>query len=390
LKHIGLLELHYHAKYLYTMVKICKTRQTKVTIFTTEDIYSKLITYLKNISEYDVYLKKENESINSFLKKVKKICNEKIDLLFINTIQKSILDLPHYFGFNPKCKMILTIHTANAWFYKKPAFDFKRIFRTVDTNLSTIIGRFFILPKFNAINVVYYPIKDFILKNTDYKKSVFTLPFYFFDDNIQISDNEKNSKVLFVIPGQIEEHRRDYDLVLNSFKNIFEKFDKEIVLYLLGYPVGMYGKNIMKKCRKLENKGYNIKYFDSYVPEKLYDEIMKSVDFIILPIRIKSGSFGVIPEFYGTTKGSAPVFEGIQYGKPMVVPEDFNMYKELKSSTFHYTDSKDLEKIIVEIIQDKNKLEKIKNDAYKNSKQFSISVLQEYFINEILNKFDRL
>ena len=108
----------------------------------------------------------------------------------------------------------------------------------------------------------------------------------------------------------------------------------------------MYGKNIMKKCRKLENKGYNIKFFDSYVPEKLYDEIMKSVDFIILPIRIKSGSFGVIPEFYGTTKGSAPVFEGIQYGKPMVVPEDFNMYKELKSSTFHYTDSKDLEKII--------------------------------------------
>ena len=152
----------------------------------------------------------------------------------------------------------------------------------------------------------------------------------------------------------------------------------------------MYGKRILKRCKKLENKGCNIKYFDSYVPEKLYDETMKSVDFIVLPIKIKSGSFGVIPEFYGTTKGSAPVFEGIQYGKPLIVPENFNMVKELKSSTLHYTDSKDLENIIVETIQDKKKIEKIKHDAYENSKQFSIAVLQEYFVNEILNKLDSL
>ena len=70
---------------------------------------------------------------------------------------------------------------------------------------------------------------------------------------------------------------------------------------------------------------------------------MKSIDIIILPIKIKSGSFGVIPEFYGTTKGSAAVFEGIQYGKPLVVPKKFNMIEELESSTLKYHYSKDLE-----------------------------------------------
>ncbi|GAI85414.1 unnamed protein product, partial [marine sediment metagenome] len=80
MKQIGILELHYHVKYLYTKAKICKTKETNVTIFTTKEIYEKLTTYLKNTSEYDFVLKEKDESINSFLKKVKKICDEKIDL----------------------------------------------------------------------------------------------------------------------------------------------------------------------------------------------------------------------------------------------------------------------------------------------------------------------
>lgn len=390
LKHIGLLELHYHAKYLYTMARICKTKQTKVTIFTTEDIYSKIASYLKNISEYDVVLKKENESINFFLKKVKKACDEKIDLLFVNTVQKSMLDLPHYFCFNPKCKMILTIHAANSWFYKKPLLDVKQLVRTVDTILSTITVRFFILPRFNAISVVYSPVKDFILKNTDYQKKVFVFPFSCLDSDLKMFDDKKNSEVVFVVPGQIEKHRRDYDMVLDSFKSLFEKFNDDVTLYILGFPVGVYGNHILERCKELENKGYNIKYFDSFVPEKLYTEIMKSADFIIAPIKINSESFGIIPEIYGVTKGTALVFDGIQYCKPLIVPADFNMVKELKSSTLRYTDSEDLEKVVVEIIHDGKEAERIKHCACENSKHFSIDILREYFINEILSKAEIL
>ena len=99
---------------------------------------------------------------------------------------------------------------------------------------------------------------------------------------------------------------------------------------------------------------------------------------------------GIIPEVYGITKGSSVVFEGIQYGKPLVVPEKFNMIKELKSSTLKYTGSKDLEKMLIEYIESREKLEELKREAYKNSKYFSLNVLQEYFINEILNKLDNL
>ena len=389
LKEIGILEIHTHVKYLHTLAKICKTKKSNVTIFTTKDIFSKLETYLKNKSEYEIVLKKEREGISSFLKRVKKICNEKIDLLFVNTFQLSCFYLPRYIGFHPKSKMILTVHTANAWLKPKPVCNIKKIVRTIDTNLSSFIASKFILPKFAAITVIYSPIKDYILKEGAYEKKIFTLPFYLFDDN-NIYKETENKRMQIVIPGQIEEHRRDYDTILDAFEVIFKKYNELIDLCLLGYPVGMYGNRILKRCKELKDAGYNIAYFDSFVPEKVYDQIMKKVDVIVLPIKIETRGMGLIQEFYGITKGSASVFEGIQYGKPMVVPEEFNVIKELKSSTLKYANSNNLEKILIEYIEDKNKLKVLKKNANENAKHFSLDVFQKYFVDEILDNLDNL
>ena len=390
MKEIGILEIYCHVKFLYTISRICKTEKSNVTIFTTKEIFSKMETYIKNKTDYNFILKDENESRHSFIKKVEKICNEKIDLLFVNTIQSTCLNFPHFFGFKPKCKMILTIHTANAWFNNKPVFSIKKIFRTIDTNLSTIIAKMIILPKFNAINVIYYPIKKFILDNTDYKKKIFVFPFEIYDEDIDIKSFRKNEKIMFVVPGQIEEHRRVYEDVLNVFEKLFKNFNGKIILYILGYPIGSYGNKIFKKCQKLKDKGYNIIYYDNFVPEKNYTKIMKDIDMIISPIRIKSIGIGVIPEIYGKTKGTAAVYEAIQYNKPLLIPNDFNIITELKSSTLKYIDTKDLENKLIDLIINKQKIEKLKEEAKNNSKKFSLKVFQKYFIKEILEKLNEL
>lgn len=382
-KNIGILEYHYHTKYLYTLAKIVKTKDTNVTIFTTDEIFSKLKTYIKNTSDYETILKEKNESLNSFLKRVEKICNEKIDLLFVNTIQETILDLPRFIHFKPKCKMILTIHSVNSWFSMKPDIDLKKIFRTVDTNLSKPLIKLFVLPKFDGINVIYPPIKDYVKQEINYKKPVYKIPFGFHEKRKEA--DEKSDKILFVVPGQIEEHRRDYITVLDAF----EKKGKKAKLILLGYPVGSYGKKILKKCENLKEKGFDITYYDSFVPEEEYNNIMKKADFLILPIKILSTGLGITPEYYGKTKGSAAVFEAIQYAKPMIVPEEFNVIKNLESSTIKYKDSRDLSEQIFIILENMDILKKLKDEAYKNSQNFSLTVIQNYFKEEILNKIDR-
>jgi hypothetical protein len=372
------------------MMRICKTKDTNVTVFTTKEIFSRIETYLDKKSNYEIVLKDDKESLGTFLKRVEKICNDKIDLLFVNTIQTNTFDLARYLRFKPKSKMILTVHTTNHWLKAKYAFNIKNLARTIDVNMSLFFIRKSILPKFVAINVIYAPTKDYILKNTNYKKPIFTLPFNFYEEKNKSSTKKKDQKIKVVIPGLVEDHRRDYENSLNLFEKLFEKFKSKLVLNILGKPVGNYGLKIIKRCEGLKNKGYNVEFSKEFVPEKTYDEVLANCDIIFSPLKVeKIGDTG-IKEIYGKSEGSALPFEAIQYCKPLVVPKKFTVINELKSSTFQYDSEEKLEKILFNIMRNKDKVEKLKNEAAKNSQSFSLKVLQAYFTKEILNNLDSL
>ena len=102
---IGIFEIRRHIPILYTFSKICKTNNTNVTIFTTKELFSRLKSYMgeKDRKNYDIILKRDTENIRSFMKRIETICNKKIDVLFINTIHETLLDLIYYLKFNPKC-----------------------------------------------------------------------------------------------------------------------------------------------------------------------------------------------------------------------------------------------------------------------------------------------
>lgn len=371
-------------------MRICNTEDTNVTVFTTKKIFSRIETYLDDKSKYEIILKEDNESLSSFLKRVEKICNEKIDLLFVNTIQMSSIKIPPYISFRPKSKMILTIHIINHWLKAKFAFGVKNIARVIDTNISIFLIRKNILPKFNAINVIYPPIKDYIKENTKYKKQVFTLPFNYYDKTKIVEKSKKESKIIFVLPGLIEPYRRNYNLALNVFEKLFEKYGKKISFYILGKPVGTSGSKVIQRCEKLKNKGYDISFSKGFIPEEEYDRISSESDIIFSPLNVITKRNTGIIEVYGKTEGSALPFEAIQYCKPLIVPIEFNVINEIKSSTLKYKSAEDLEKILVELIENKNELEYLKKEACKNSEKYSLEVLQKYFKDEILDKLDKL
>jgi len=387
---IGILETHFHIKYLYTMMRICKTKNTRVTVFTTHEIYERIQTYLEKTQDYEIILKKTDETENNYLKRVEQLCNQKIDLLFINTIQTSLKDAPHYIRFKPRSKMILTIHMVNHWLKAKFGFNIKNIFRSMDATLSILLIRTSILPKFNAITVIYPPIKEFIQQQTSYKKPVYTLPFNFYDETKKIPQTKKKNTINIVLPGLIEEHRRDYAMTLQVFEKIFKKYNKKITLDILGKPVGKHGKKIIEKCKQLKEKGYNIEYSTSFIQENEYNQRIQQADIIFSPLKIINKRDTGIVETYGTTEGSALPYEAVQYNKPLIVPEDFRIIKQLKTSTLTYKTADDLEKLLQELIGNEDKLKNLKKQAEKNSKYFSLETVQEYFTREILNKLDQL
>jgi len=387
---IGILEIHFHLKYLHTLIKICKTDETNVIVFTTKELFSRIETYIGDKSKYEFVLKDKNQSNSSYIKEVEEICNEKIDLLFVNTIQFSSIRSPLFFNFNPKSKMILTVHMTNHWLKQRFALPTKNIFRSIDANLSILLIRRLILPKYNAISVIYPPIKDFVLEKTNYKKPVLTLPFNFYDKKRKISKKRKDEKIVFVLPGLIEIYRRDYDLAIDVFEKLFKKYNKKITLWLLGKPVGSGGNRIISICEELKGKGYDIHYSNTFIPEEKYDEIISNCDIIFSPLNVIAKRDTGISEIYGKTEGSALPFEAIQYCKPLIVPEKFKVINEMKSSVLRYKSSEDLENTLIDIIEDKNKLAELKKKAVENSEKFSLENLQKYFKKEILDKIDDL
>ncbi|MCK5260772.1 MAG: hypothetical protein KAJ44_01155 [Thermoplasmatales archaeon] len=382
---IGILEIRRHVPVLYTFGKICKTKNTNVTIFTTKEVFSRLETYLKDKNNYEFVIKEGNESICRFLKRVETICNKKIDLLFVNTIHETIFDLLYYLSFNPRSKTVLVVHHANAWLKPKLVLNIKHMLRTIDTNLSSVLISKFIFPKFDAIDVIYSPVRDHILINMEYDKEIFTLPTSIFEGKIDTL-KQKDDKILkVVIPGLIQEHRKDFTLVIPAFENLFKRFKEKLALCVLGMPVGRYGKLIHEEFKEMEKKGYKVVVFDSFVPDDTFDEILNESDIILTPIRIKTRADSDIEEEYGKTVGSGIVYNAIQYAKPIIVPAEFNMLKEFDGSALKYENSKELETLIDELIFNPEKLKKLKVESLKNAQKFSLKNLQDYFEKNVLS-----
>ena len=383
---IGMLEIRRHIPILYSFSKICKLNNTNVTIFTTKKLFNRLITYLDNWKDYNIILKKDRETIHSYIKRVETICNKNnIDLLFINTIHETFFDLISYIKFNPKSKIIFTVHHVNSWLKPKLVFDIKHPLITIDTNISSALIYKYIFPKFDAINVIYKPLKDYIESSTNFKREIFTIPTSIFEEK-KILENQKNDKKLRItIPGLIQEHRKDYSAIFPAINKLFDLHQDKIELYVLGYPIGRFGKKIYDEFNNIKQKGNNIIIFNNFIPDKQFNNILNKTDVILAPIKIKTRADGIIQEEYGKTVGSGVVFNAIQYAKPIIVPAEFNMLPELKSSTLKYADSKELESILTELILNSKKLNKIKKGALINAKLFSLNNIQTYFKENILS-----
>ena len=292
-----------------------------------------------------------------------------------------------YLNFKPKCKMVLEVHHVNAWLKPKLVFNIKHILRTIDTNLSSALIRKFIFPKFDAINVPYAPMKHYILNETNYDKEIFALPIRLYKDRNErkITKKHDDVKLRIAMPGLIQEHRKNYQVVLPALKNLFKQYNGDLAVDVPGWPIGRYGRSIYKEFKEMKDDGCQVFVFEGFVPDGVFEDFLEKSDIILAPIRINSRADGEIKEQYGKTVISGSVYDAIRFAKPLVVPSEFNMMKELKSSTLDYSDPSELEEIIAKLISHPDKLEKLKREAVVNSKKFSLDNLQRYFEKNLLD-----
>lgn len=357
---IGIVEILYHQVFLYSLASVARESGADVTIFTTKKLYNLVIPlFTDRIKNYRWVIKRENESRTSFLKRVEKIANKEIDLLFVNTIQGNSC-YPFYF-FNPKCKSILVTGRVTEWFgdkFKLISFNLKSL---LNCNLQCILRKK-ILTKYEAVIVHTETLKDYALAK-GYMKDIFVLPFTVYNSITPLKRIEK--KLKFVVTGSIAKHRRDYDGLLKAFEETWNHSHKDVCLTLLGQPIGEYGERIINRCRLMKEQGFDIQFYNEYIPEEIFNREITSSDIIVNPIRLQNYRYGCF---------TAGLVGAIMHAKPGIYPAGFIVPKELLSSSLFYGGINKLDYLIEQKIlnNDRGILEKLSKNAKENSEKYSL------------------
>ena len=305
---IGILELHYHEEYIETLIKLFDADD--VTIFTTRRIYDKIDDKIKEQASKYVF-KQDGESKKDFLKSID---TSSFDYFFVNTIQPSMIDVPSYVNFVPKCTSILTLHNLEAW--KSKSMHIRpNLLHSLDSFAATLfLDR--ILDNYDYIAV---PNKGLIQTAKDYfDKPVLFIPYALANETFDIS-----AEPLFVIPGSVDERRRDYITIFDTFKIICQDYP-DVRLMLLGRSdTEEVKKMFLGSSPTEEDKNIfrnNVVTYSSYVKKDTYNTFLKKASFIICPSVPTTHTVNTALETYGKTK-SPNVHEGIKFGKPLILPD---------------------------------------------------------------------
>lgn len=356
---IGIIELHYHSEFLHTIIQLFKKEHLDV--YLTRRVYNELPQESKDLDACF------NFPTSSLKQSISTIPTQEFDLLFVNTIQPSMKDIPKWLPFNPKCKSILTLHNLNAWHNHKfiPRWS---LLHSIDSYVASCFTSN-ILNKFDYLNVVYSPM-FFKAKMYFKNQKVINIPYAY----AQEYEEEKRQTINFVIPGVVSSKRRNYKPILEAFDVLQKTYDIRLILL---------GKNEDRLNFKIvygeEDK---ILTFDNRISTELYEEYLREADFVVIPSVKTTHSVNVADEEYGFTK--APnIHEAYKWRKPLVIPYYIPCDINLTTSTISYQTTSDLISSVEKYLKDKKLLENIKKKAIKNTKPFLLENLRKQIYKEL-------
>ena len=355
--------------------------QYNISLFISNRIWN-LIKEDVDDSRFEViYVFNDDEPLTKILGKLYAFLEATIvDLIFFPSFNpKNIIETFQYIKLLRNHPVCCLIDSYYSWFSKLPpiSFDKKKIIkprRILRWWFCKISFRYFSYYFVSELHIdSNNPLKGFIRQKSD--KMIFDLPFKIMMG--EYSPEIDHKYPVFVIPGGIDEERRDYISVLNLFlsKDILEK---EWKLILLGRPKGDYGKKVISVANQLNNLANEnrVIYFDKYIERKTFESFMNSCTHIIAPINSRGYKYG---------KDSGALYDVFKYNKIGIFDEAYfysNTLDELKV-ILTFKSEKELYELLKKIINGEFSYAKIQCSFDIISKVFNkkryISYIQKQF-----------
>jgi len=319
-----------------------------------------------------VIVKEDNISVNKFIFLIDSF---PLDLLYITTLEKNFSNI-YYFKFKQPLRIV--IHNIDFWFdikLKKQFYMFR-----FDISWKNCIYRFktYLIYPFWRNRLVKKILSNngkFVVLNNNIRAelaryinndSIVVIPFSVYKTDI-IDSSHNNKKIRICIPGSVDNTRRDYNSVLTIFEEEIATFKNLYELDLLGIlkltPDGILIKN---RIDKLINRGMKVYYYSDYIPLDVYDNYLSKSNLIMGNLNVILNKFSS----YGRTKESGIVYAMIRSAKPGIVPSQYPIMDEMKSSALTYNSYDELKSILMKIAEKREILEELDEKAKLNSLSF--------------------
>lgn len=364
-----------HYEMVHTLHHIYDSASNNISFFTNKNILSKIKKSDLRNSSFNVILSDDFNTIEDYFHScLIHIKEGKIDLIIFNTIDKNYKEIWSFIN-KIKIPIIVTIHNVCTWL--NPPFTLNRV------ALSNYYNRFRIKQKTKAIIVLEESQKEFILSNKLYKKPIIVIPYSINDTNRTII-HKKNEILKVAIPGGIDGHRRNIDLVLEIAEEIYNS-NLKIEFYFIGNVLGELGRALLKKMELLKEKGCLVSHYYSDEDNSLFEKKMTECDIILSPINVKTNYEG-IQEIYGQTKATGVVFDLMRFEKPGILPIDLKTSSNMNSSIIKYESKKNLIDILSRLIKDSAYLQDLTYKATKNAVYYNKDNLKARILTEIESK----
>lgn len=318
---------------------------------------------------YDWHFLNPGDSIVTFYKKVYSVLKSNhCDLVILNSIDSKHLVIFMILLLSRPGKILINLHDINNFFKIKPSLSVRRNIRAAGKIALRLLA--------NGYIVNSESMKEYIMKSHLTQKPVHWLQPVYYKPLLHCKKITVANAI--VIPGTIDNRRRDYFLALEVIQEMLNR-QVPAKWILAGSPFGNYGIEIINKAKELNSHGANILFYEEEIPENEFQQIIAECSLIFSPLVSITIIHDNITEVYGESKGSGNVYDAIRHAKPFIIPSAVAVPGEIATSCIRYTSKDNLAEQLLKILTQESVFAHYSLKAQENAENFPKERIKNMF-----------
>ncbi len=348
---IAVIEIDYHSEVLRNFIEVFANSEFRLQIFTTKKIWFQTGLTADSLN-IEVFTVQKRSEIPTFFRNHETKINDN-DLVIFNTLASFYR---FFTNFPFAIPVLVRIHNVNSYFqplkhlqlatnWDEVVYDFRHIFWKTIGQLDIYHRSKFV----KTVTAFLFPSEQMAIHARSgglvQANRVIEEPFPQTYSQKIVREGAVSDSIVICVAGTVERKRRDYDLLVRVFKKSAPQFKVQVNLVLLGILKGDYGKRIEKDFQNISTEKFQVTTFTEYVSNSEFDEYMRASKFLIFPIRINT-RYQIYSETYGKSKISGAELDIIKYQKRAIIPDDYQISKDLEFAANSYKNEDDLSALI--------------------------------------------